>query len=353
MSTSAHLPIEAERYLRRLRAALRGVDEEERDAILDELRSHLADRWQEGPEAVERERDRAHVSENDHRERRSSGMARGVWSTVWRIGLFLVVWGLLLAPSAFLIPSGDGPSTGLPRDLRFVLELYGLASILVAAWLATRFFDRRPFLTLGFRPGGIGRDVAVGLILGAALIVGALGLAALGGWVTILPVAEVSWAALGLIGGAMLFNSGTQEVLVRGYLLQTLDDAFGERAALVGSSVAFMGLHAGALVEAGALAAINLFAAGLLLGLAYTTTRELWLPIALHFSWNFVQGPILGVSVSGQALDAGWQLVELTGPPAATGGAFGLEGGLVGTAAIIVGIVTLVTADRRGWLRWD
>ena len=48
--------------------------------------------------------------------------------------------------------------------------------------------------------------------------------------------------------------------------------------------------------------------------LAYTTMGNLWLPIALDFGWNYLQGPILGLTVSGQSLDSGWQLVKLQGP---------------------------------------
>jgi hypothetical protein len=113
------------------------------------------------------------------------------------------------------------------------------------------------------------------------------------------------------------------------------------------SSLLFTGLHAGALVEGGVLAGFNLFAAGLLLGVAFTTTRNLWLPIGLHFSWNLLQGPVLGVAVSGQALDGGWRLVRLDGPSVFTGGAFGLEGGLLGTTATVSGLVALLLLRGR------
>jgi membrane protease YdiL (CAAX protease family) len=149
-----------------------------------------------------------------------------------------------------------------------------------------------------------------------------------------------------LLGAALLLNSATQEVLVRGYLLQTIESRFGTLAAVIGSSLLFVLLHAGALVEGGWLPAANLFGAGVLLGLAFTTTRNLWLPIALHFSWNFLQGPVLGISVSGHALGGGWRLIELEGPPIFTGGPFGLEGGLAATAVTAVGIAVLLAAGR-------
>ena len=68
------------------------------------------------------------------------------------------------------------------------------------------------------------------------------------------------------------------------------------------------------------------------------------LPVALHFARNALQGPTLGLPVSGQQIHAGVTLTRsaLTGPPAVTGGMFGLEGGLVGTVVTAAAIVAVV-----------
>jgi membrane protease YdiL (CAAX protease family) len=91
-------------------------------------------------------------------------------------------------------------------------------------------------------------------------------------------------------------NTFSQELLVRGYIQQTLRSRFGAAASIVTSAVLFMLLHA-AVIKAPPFA-INLFLAGLLLGIAYALTGNLWLPIAIHFGWNFLQGA-LGVAVEG------------------------------------------------------
>jgi hypothetical protein len=85
----------------------------------------------------------------------------------------------------------------------------------------------------------------------------------------------------------------------------------------------------------------NLFMAGLLLGYAYLVTGNLWMPIALHFAWNFLLGPVLGLAVSGRSLTSGTQILSLQGPDSVTGGAFGLEGGLVATFTTAVGLILL------------
>lgn len=275
-------------------------------------------------------------------------MLRKVWTSAWKILLFLVLWGLLLAPAPFAFGLSTRVESGpLRPETRLYLELYGVLAILLAAWAVVRFIDRRSFVSLGFTPRRAIRDLVIGLLLGAGLIGLAVVILWLAGWARAVPADTFALSTLALTGTAMLLNSVTQEVMVRGYTLQTLQSQFDTSAAVVLSSLFFALLHAGAIAEGGVFPAINLFAAGVLLALAYTTSGNLWLPIALHFAWNYVQGPVLGISVSGQALDSGWEMVALHGPVIFTGGAFGLEGGLVATLVTTLGVVILVAAGRR------
>jgi hypothetical protein len=83
------------------------------------------------------------------------------------------------------------------------------------------------------------------------------------------------------------------------------------------------------------------------MGLGYLATRQLWLPMALHFSWNFVQGAVLSFPVSGLA-STGLLVTTTQGNPLVTGGAFGPEGGLLGTGVMCLGLVVLLIS---WWLR--
>jgi uncharacterized protein len=91
--------------------------------------------------------------------------------------------------------------------------------------------------------------------------------------------------------------------------------------------------------------------AGLLLGAAYMLTRSLWFAVGIHWAWNWVQGPLLGVDVSGMKMDGALD-GALVGPAAWTGGAFGAEGGY--TAVIVctaAGVALAWAAVRRGQWR--
>jgi uncharacterized protein len=267
---------------------------------------------------------------------------RRAWSTIWRIAAFVVLWGALYTP---LLVAGIGTfqQTGAMDSplARLYLELTGAVTILIAAWVMARFVDRRSFLSLGFATERVLPNVLLGLGIGLGMMAVSVSVLWSAGWAIPQPAVRISLGTLVLVGIAMVANTVTQEVLVRGYIQQTLESQFGSIAAVVISALIFTLLHIGA-IQGAPLPAINLFAAGILLGSAYAVAGDLWLPIALHFGWNFLQGPVLGLTVSGQSVDSGWRVFRLDGPTIFTGGAFGLEGGLVATVTTVLGIVALL-----------
>jgi membrane protease YdiL (CAAX protease family) len=105
---------------------------------------------------------------------------------------------------------------------------------------------------------------------------------------------------------------------------------------LVVSSVLFGLAHATNPSVSG-LALLNIGLAGVAFALAYAVTGSLWLAIAYHFMWNFSQGPLLGLPVSGMTFET-LTTATLTGPELWTGGAFGPEGGLAASLVLLVSI---------------
>ena len=100
----------------------------------------------------------------------------------------------------------------------------------------------------------------------------------------------------------------------------------------------------------GITALVGLFLAGVLLAGAYLATRQLWLPMALHLSWNFSEGPLFGFPVSGLPAE-GLLTITPHGPDAVTGGAFGPEAGLV--VLVGIGLAALVIAGYARLRRRD
>ena len=126
----------------------------------------------------------------------------------------------------------------------------------------------------------------------------------------------------------LLVGTG-EEILFRGVLFRWIDEKWGFVAALTVSSVLFGFIHAfepNATLWSSFAIAVE---AGLLLGAAYKYSGTLWLPIGIHWAWNFTEGNIFGFEVSGN--DAGASLLKSTvsGPDWLTGGAFGAEASVI------------------------
>jgi len=79
---------------------------------------------------------------------------------------------------------------------------------------------------------------------------------------------------------------------------------------------------------------------------------SLWSVIAFHAAWNWVQGNVAGIAVSGNEAPGG-ALVRLVpdGPAALSGGAFGAEGSLVVTAVLLTATAAAGWSLRRVTVR--
>ena len=187
-------------------------------------------------------------------------------------------------------------------------------------------------------------DLAFGLALGPMLFLVVLLLELAAGWGTVEP-GSIGPAGFGLALLTFVCVGAAEELLIRGYTLQVLEQAWGTRGAVGASSVIFALLHLSN-PDAGLAAVVGLVAAGLLFAYAYLTTRSLWLPIGLHISWNLSEGPIFGFPVSGLA-GAGLIRTRVDGPELVTGGSFGPEAGLVGLLVVGLSFLAIGAWHRR------
>jgi hypothetical protein len=127
--------------------------------------------------------------------------------------------------------------------------------------------------------------------------------------------------------------------MVRGYILNNFFDSMDKYIALIISSLLFAAMHL-ANANITLLSVTNIFLAGILLGIYYVHKQNLWLPITLHFSWNFFQGPIFGFEVSGVDV-RGAISQDIQGSDLVTGGQFGFEGSIIATLLMVLAIVIL------------
>ena len=200
------------------------------------------------------------------------------------------------------------------------------------------------------------RDGAIGLGAGFALMAVSVGVAAVLGIYRITGPGDTSRLLLELIMVAIM-PGFTEELLFRGILFRWIEEFGGSWLALLVTSALFGLAH---ILNPNA-TWFSSFAiaveAGVLLGGCYMLTRNLWLAMGLHAGWNFTQGEIFDVPVSGID-EHGLVQARLSGPELLSGGQFGLEASLIClTIATVTGIALVIWAVRKGhlvrphWLR--
>jgi membrane protease YdiL (CAAX protease family) len=236
-----------------------------------------------------------------------------------------------------------GVSGLLPASPDWLHRLLGagfyLLGILLLTWVFCRGLDRQSLASLGLQRTGQMRFLAGGLALGSGLVLLVFVVMASAGWLTVAPASP---AITPLLASALAFAaiSFVEELTFRGYIMQGLAKAWSMPAAVAVSSVLFGLVH---LINPNAqvLGVLNICIAGLFFAVAYLVSGSLWLPAGLHIGWNLTEIHILGFPGSGHTEPS---LLQSTvrGPELLTGGPFGPEGGLLGLAAWLLGIVLLL-----------
>jgi membrane protease YdiL (CAAX protease family) len=156
-------------------------------------------------------------------------------------------------------------------------------------------------------------------------------------------------AGLGAGALAALFAATVEETLIRGFLFRIVQMFGGTWIALLISSAFFGAAHAfnpGATVTSSLAIALE---AGMLLAAAYVLSGRLWFPMGLHAGWNFSEGSLYGLSVSGFTPTNAVTVGKLSGPALLTGGAFGPEASIVAVVLCFsVAILLLWRAAATG-----
>ena len=264
----------------------------------------------------------------------------------WRFSIFLLAFVLL---SGIFVVGAVGLLSRLPIGfsqeslLAFIIPFLITAAIAVfLGWIFGRFFEDLPFRALGvwFTKNWL-KDLISGLTLGAVSI----GIAALiaylfGGMRFETNQNSGNTAILLTLGVTLLiFTVGAiaEEVLFRGYLLQTMTRAKLAWVGVILTSFLFASAH-NSNPGASVFSWINTLLAGVWLAAAYLKTRNIWFPFGIHLTWNWVQGAFLGINVSGLSELASAPLMRVSekGSAFIGGGDYGLEGGIACTIALII-----------------
>ena len=258
-------------------------------------------------------------------------------SPLLRMVYFALMLSAFTAAAMWLVSVVGIPRNSLKTmqgNLPFTM-LAVLPSVL-AYWLLVRWVERRKVGELDWRKLP---HLLWGVLGGLLLFVVLTAQLWMAGAYTITGVSDAPLWSLFLL--TAMAPAITEEIISRGILFRLTEEGLGTWIALAVSALFFGFMHAG---NPGATAwssiAISI-EAGLLFGLLYHVTRSLWWCIGLHAGWNFVQGAVFGIPVSGIAVD-GLLDSRLQGPDWLDGGGFGAEASAL--TVLTCSIITLLLA---------
>jgi membrane protease YdiL (CAAX protease family) len=273
---------------------------------------------------------------------------RLVLHTLLVIILSILIGIVIFIPIGLLNISFSSPVALIANELTMLFAITG------ATFLARQFLDRRSISSLGLQPGfRAAIDILVGIVIAFFLMGLVFGIEVAMGWTKIDGFAWQFETTSNVLGGIgiwlviFLIVGWQEELLSRGYHLQTLESGLNLFWAVLLSSSIFGALH---IFNPGAtwISTLGILLAGLFLALPFILTRQLWLSIGLHIGWNFFEGVVFGFPVSG--LDT-FRLLRQTvsGPELWTGGAFGPEAGLIIIPALLVGSLLIFIYARSNF----
>jgi membrane protease YdiL (CAAX protease family) len=264
----------------------------------------------------------------------------------WRALIFLLAF-IFVSETFGAIIRGilSGSPIGYNNDglSGFVVPNFILLTISIfIGWLCGKFLEDLPFRALGFWfTKNWLKDFLFGLTLGTFSIYLAVFIAIIFGGMTLQPNHSSGSSAILLTLSVSLavftLGAAAEEALFRGYILQTFARAKLAWIAVALTSLFFASGHSGN-PNANYISILNTALAGVWFSIAYLKTRNLWMVFGLHLMWNWVQGAILGIPVSGIKELTTAPLYQVTnfGSTFLTGGDYGVEGGIACTIALIV-----------------
>ncbi|MBX3292831.1 MAG: CPBP family intramembrane metalloprotease [Acidobacteria bacterium] len=283
----------------------------------------------------------------------ATGKLRSGWRALFFLLAFAFASGVIYASMFAVFISMTGLDAAEATDPKYEASMIAVGSaVSLAAALGVGFFcakllEKLPFRSLGasFTAGWL-RHLLLGIAIGAATLVVAALPAIIFGGLRFEFAADVGVQTLiySLTTAFVIFAAAAayEEALFRGYFLQTLARGGYAWLAIVLTSAFFATVHLGN-PSANAFSTANTAIAGLWFGIAYMRTRDLWFVWGLHLMWNFFQGSVFGIEVSGLTdLSKPSLLNEIdTGPAWLTGGSYGIEASIGCTAALLLSIFVI------------
>jgi membrane protease YdiL (CAAX protease family) len=232
----------------------------------------------------------------------------------------------------------------LDKSMRQLWPQLLAAALCVAAYgLYVHKVERRAVTELS--RVGAGRELALGVLLGSALFLLAVG--AIGAAGAFYVTGHAPWTVMIKPFAEMVLVASFEEILFRALFFRIIENWLGSTVALALSGLVFALTHLPN-DNSTLLTFVITALAGIMFCATYMVTRRLWLAIGTHFIWNFMGEAVFSLPVSGHPAK-GMLQGQLSGPEWLSGGAYGIEGSAITLAVIgVAALWLLIIAARRG-----
>ena len=249
------------------------------------------------------------------------------------LGLIICFGALIIGQQIFLkIPGVDALSANVRNLMK---GIFVSALVISSYWLFYSKYEKRKITELSTK--GIGKNLLAGIVIGSGLQTLTILVIFIYGSFTIIAVNPFSSL---IIPFTVAFTVAIlEEILLRGIIFRIMEEKWGSVVAIIISCVIFSGLHLFN-PHVTVVSILCILAVGVLLAAAYMYYKSLWVPIAIHFGWNFTQNGIFGAITSGNEKTSSLLTTKISGPELITGGQFGPEGSI--QAVLLCSIAALV-----------
>ena len=239
-------------------------------------------------------------------------------------------------------------ATNMPPTISLV-SLFSFAVIIAVFIFSRTKIEKASLYSLGFKKEKAAVNYLLGILIGSGMIAIVVLIGILTGSMEFSGNAEITrenlcYIVLFLFG--YMIQGMAEEVICRGYMMTSIAQKHNVVLAVLVNSVFFAMLH---LLNPGIslLALFNLFLFGFFASILMLKLDNIWIIGAIHSFWNFTQGNVFGISVSGQATQPALLRFIANEKTLFNGGLFGLEGGLCVTIVLTIGIVIVALTPPK------
>jgi len=231
--------------------------------------------------------------------------------------------------------------------MKDLISLYTTIGGSVIAILYCICIEKRSFESMGLIKKGFLRRYIIGLVVGFSVFTVCLLISYLCGGLDFAGFTlgnNLGWILL--FFGGFIFQGMQEEILLRGYFMTSLSNKMSLDMAIIINAVFFGAVH---LLNSGVtwIAIVNLILFGLFASLYAVRTNNILGIAGFHTAWNFVQGNVYGIKVSGRLVDASVMSFGPKGADLISGGDFGIEGSIITTIVLSILCVALILCRRK------